>query len=219
MIIKGISNKNESCNITNNQMELIKPFDLTKTEICKNFLKGHCKFATNCKYAHGQQELRTKPIVYNSMIRQSYNKGYSNTSARKFGEYHQNPMKRNKISDFHTEMFSSNRDSMNKSNRINLYPQQKYKKNENHFYFTTSYETKANEAIKFAQELIQKDGIESWIFKKEWLIEDSCEIKKESNQNKLQNPLFQESIFSIESNKMKKRENDEVKELSGKNNE
>lgn len=216
MIIQGRCNKGESCNFAHNQNELRKPFDLTKTEICKNFLKGQCKFATNCKYAHGQQELRAKPIVYTSIMKHAYNKGYSNTSGRNPGEYHQNIMKRNQnqmVSNFMGGMHSQNRNSMYKLNPLNDYSKHKFKQPEDHYYFTTSYEIKANEAIKFAQELIQKEGIESWVFNEEWLYEDSSDMERESNQNNDQNPPFiLEHSFPFETSKDPDKPNDEANE-------
>jgi len=31
-----------------------------KTEICKNFLQGKCKFGNKCAFAHGKEDLREK---------------------------------------------------------------------------------------------------------------------------------------------------------------
>lgn len=31
-----------------------------KTEICKNWVNGHCQFANSCAFAHGKDELRNK---------------------------------------------------------------------------------------------------------------------------------------------------------------
>lgn len=34
-----------------------RPF---KTELCKNYIKGKCRYGINCIFAHGKEELRCK---------------------------------------------------------------------------------------------------------------------------------------------------------------
>ncbi|CAG9317624.1 unnamed protein product [Blepharisma stoltei] len=33
-----------------------------KTEICKNWVNGHCQFGESCAFAHGREELREKAL-------------------------------------------------------------------------------------------------------------------------------------------------------------
>ncbi|CAG9322849.1 unnamed protein product [Blepharisma stoltei] len=33
-----------------------------KTEMCKNWINGHCQFGDNCAFAHGKEELREKTL-------------------------------------------------------------------------------------------------------------------------------------------------------------
>jgi len=65
--MKGKCERGEQCSYAHSSKEVQGNPDLTKTRLCKNFLRQKC-FDQNCKYAHGQDDLRSTEAVYKTVL-------------------------------------------------------------------------------------------------------------------------------------------------------
>ena len=55
-----------------------EPAELFKTELCPRWLKGCCEFGEDCKFAHGEEELRPceRHEAYKTMLCKKFGNGY-----------------------------------------------------------------------------------------------------------------------------------------------